>query len=262
MSEQISNSILLAEQKWKLLLEQEVESLFSEIWLPSHDLSHHKRVWFFTKELLLEFNKLNPEFTEAAIIAAYMHDTGLTETLKPEHGEISSRMTERFLEKHPLENPVYKEELLEAIIRHDNKNYSGRTQSVASPGLYEILTTADDMDAMGALGLYRYFEIYAMRNLPVETICQAIEKNLKQRFEFLSSQFATKRELSSQNKIRYDTAINILKTLNSTEISFLKKCIDSKENIPNFSDDVLKDYPTLHHFILKIRCEEKQFTDK
>jgi HD superfamily phosphodiesterase len=252
-------SILLAEKKWQQLLEKEVELLFAKTWLPSHDLSHHKRVWNFTKQLLVAFEKQEHEFIEAAIIAAYMHDTGLTATLNPEHGEISSRFTRKFLEKTPLQNPLYQEELLEAITRHDDKSYSKHIFGYNSPGLYEILTIADDMDALGALGLYRYFEIYSMRGIPVDSMVDAIEKNIIHRFEFLSLHLRNTKPLLAKNKLRFEKAIRILHLLNSNEIQILKTHIESKNPIANILIEETGDISSLQKFIKEIKNEENEF---
>ncbi len=256
MKELTECAISRAEEKWKTILEKEVATLFSEIWLPSHDLSHHKRVWLFTKELLVAFDKQDFEFIEASMIAAYMHDTGLSVTLSPEHGQISSSLTKNLLDKYPLENPFNKKELLEAVEKHDDKSYSNIKTEQSSPGLYEVLTIADDLDAFGALGLYRYFEIYALRKMPTDEIVQAIDKNIRKRYEFVSSNLTRFNAILEKQKKQLNIALYFLHSFTLREVDYMIENIIAKKGINEYLNDSFNKFPILRKLLMEIVEEE------
>ena len=50
---------------------------------------------------------------------------------------------------------------------HDDKEGPARTlaQAGEQTGILTVLSIADDLDAMGVIGIYRYIEIYLKRNI-------------------------------------------------------------------------------------------------
>jgi HD superfamily phosphodiesterase len=199
------------ENIWLNVLTEKVDSIFKNTFLPSHDLQHHLRVWEYAKRLLIAFEGQNKVFSvekiEALMLAVFFHDTGLTITMDSAHGEAGSAIALEFIKslKENWKNE-YTSELLEAIVKHDDKEYSGFTEMGNTSGIYQILTVADDIDALGCLGLIRYFEIYFNRNIHETTITEKIKVNLSSRFEFISKQISHLPEYYQLQKSRYETS--------------------------------------------------------
>ena len=67
-----------AEDRWLDLLYSNAKRLFRKNTLPSHDHSHHMRVWNLSKSLLREISTFNPgigrSLVEGVLIAAFFHD--------------------------------------------------------------------------------------------------------------------------------------------------------------------------------------------
>ncbi len=204
-------------------LKKQVCSVFSNIWLPSHGLEHHVRVWEFSKKQLnayeingVEFDEL---FIEALVVACFFHDVGLSKTSSEKHGEISKEFAEHYLKEFPLHTDTYLEELFEAIVMHDDKTYSNASGRNISPGIYRILTVADDMDAIGALGLLRYFEIYWKRGVEAADLTDAVHTNILRRQKFIEQNISFNSELLEFNRERFERSIYYLETFSVEQIA-------------------------------------------
>ncbi len=179
-----SHSIEIALSEGRLLsqLKQYLNTLFANHWIPSHDLSHHDRVWKNACILTDHLNISDPHFFDQLIIASYFHDVGLLTDSSDAHGKESRRACEVFLSQ--LEEPIRfdPEKMLVAIEMHDDKKYLDTFDKATNP-VYKILTVADDLDAFGAVGAYRYIEIYMLRGIESGLIPQSVKANAKKRFD-------------------------------------------------------------------------------
>lgn len=212
------------EGQWLKPLLRFVEELFIGARLPSHDQLHHFRVWHFAKELLISFKQKNKaefskDFIEGLMISSLLHDVGLTETLAEEHGEQSAKLAKSFL-TNDLDGNRHKQEMFEAIISHDDKSY-GQVDSRQTPGIYHFLTVADDLDALGVLGLIRYIEIYTHRKISTDYLQERIRMNMESRFKFIESFISFNEVLLQKHYTRYKKALNYLDQLDTQALEEL-----------------------------------------
>lgn len=205
--------IVSAELRFRQILEDFFISVYDEKSLPSHGLSHHRRVWSFAKELLTL-----PCYSKSAggnlavklIIASYLHDIGMSVEKGSRHGKHSRDFSTKFLTSNNL-NPEDFSDVLEAIENHDRKNYLIQS---ADNKLLTLLSLADDLDAFGFTGIYRYTEIYHLREIKPEFLGYKIQENAKVRFDNLENTLATCREFVQKNKTRYNILDNFFTEYN------------------------------------------------
>jgi hypothetical protein len=166
-------------------------------------LSHHRRVWKYAKELLLSANNQNvtkDNFTDKLIIACYLHDIGMSVDTGARHGRLSRDISEQFLIKNSL--PVNEfSDALAAVENHDDKEYRDKSGNNL---LLTFLSAADDLDAFGYVGIYRYSEIYMMRGINPSEIGYLIQANVSGRFDNFSRIFSDDDELIQKHKNRYE----------------------------------------------------------
>jgi hypothetical protein len=172
-----------AELRFKQVLEDFFVSVYDEKKLSSHGIDHHRRVWKYARELLstrLIQSKLRLACDPSKlIIACYLHDIGMSIEPGPRHGIQSRELCLQFLRKNNLQVNDY-EDVLETIGNHDKKEYtSGR----GSNDLLRLLSVADDLDAFGFAGIYRYSEIYLMRGINPNQLGHLILENARSRFK-------------------------------------------------------------------------------
>jgi hypothetical protein len=181
-----------------------IEAFFKEKWggtrLWSHDLSHHRRVWNFAKELLEYTGDADQLFIEKLLIACYLHDIGMTIDQGEKHGIKSRKICELFLEKNKI-IPADFADLLQAIENHDNKEYSG---SPLNSRLLSLLSAADDLDAFGYLGILRYADIYLDRDVSITDLGRMVMKNSGKRFQNFEKTFSEYPELVEKHRKRYN----------------------------------------------------------
>lgn len=264
MERELHTAIFEVERQWKALVRQELKALFSAIWLPSHDIAHHERVWCLAKQLLLMFGKPScnypGEFVEALFIGCYFHDTGLIRTLDFSHGKESAKILQDFIAKHPLCSNKYYNSLLEAVIEHDNKSYSGKGVSEGQLSIYVLLTIADDLDAFGALGLYRYFEIYIGRNINLEYIVARVEENLASRLKFVGNLLYRNKELNLLHQQRCGLAREFLGQFSLGDLAIIRDLLEHKLSLEQMarSGQVVNN-SFLNGFFKKVLLEESNF---
>ena len=115
-----------------------LENFFSAIWgetnLPSHDLDHHRRVWYYVKEILEQKRDMHydPLFIRNLLISAYLHDIGMSEDPGIRHGMRSRIIAEKYLSVNKLIQSDYYN-ALDAIEHHDNKDYNLSTGNNIDP---------------------------------------------------------------------------------------------------------------------------------
>jgi len=193
-----------------------LESFFKDKWrdtrLWSHDLSHHRRVWQHAQELLRFTDTIPDEdFINKLLIASYLHDIGMAEDPGEKHGTSGRKLCEEFL-VGINKDPADFEDLLNVIESHDNKSYSG---SFAKDRLFLFLSAADDLDAFGYTGIYRYLDIYLARGTEPGKIAPLVLKNAASRFEYFERNFSNHPELISMHRKRYYVIRDFFKNLES-----------------------------------------------
>ena len=173
----LTGQIESAELQFKQLLEDFFISIYDERLLPSHGIDHHRRVWLHAKELLKIFPFRNSDLAlrlpSKLIIACYLHDIGMSVDQGIRHGQFSKAICHTFLKENKLVEEDYYD-VLETIENHDLKDYS---ENKAFNELHTILSAADDLDAFGFTGIYRYAEIYLLRGVKSDEIGKLIKEN-------------------------------------------------------------------------------------
>lgn len=200
----ISYKIQLAEKTFKYPL----EIFFTETWgnthLFSHDIDHHRRVWRYAKELLEEIDShggtFEPAFPGKLLIACYLHDLGMSVVPDVRHGIHSREICRLFLQKTNLDESE-SGDLLDAVEYHDNKEYS--TNNSVKNEILRLLSAADDLDAFGYIGIYRYIEIYLARGIRPELIGFEIKRNALGRFRNFELNFGDYPKLISKHRKKY-----------------------------------------------------------
>ncbi|PID92617.1 MAG: hypothetical protein CSA96_02415 [Bacteroidetes bacterium] len=220
MNKHIDICIAAIEEKWLTPLYEACRQGFRGRHLPSHDHSHHSRVWNICKLLLRESNDPDPvvdqDFVEGLIIAAFFHDAGMAETSSPAHGKPGRALCTSWFENRIQEKPALLEEALEAIEYHDKKDASVYRGIIPGkkPEILGYLSIADDLDAFGHIGIYRYVEIYTERELPLSSLGTQIMRNASMRFTNIGKSCCACPHTLRAFKARYDTLINFFDRYN------------------------------------------------
>jgi hypothetical protein len=176
-------SIESAEREFKQILEDFFVSVYDEKFLHSHGIDHHRRVWRYARELL-SIKSVSDIYKPSCnplklIIACYLHDIGMSSEPGPRHGRHSRELCQEFLKKNDLSEKDY-QDVLDTIEFHDRKDY--QTESGYNE-LLRVLSVADDLDAFGFIGIYRYSEIYLTRGINPPEMGKLILENAGKRFD-------------------------------------------------------------------------------
>jgi hypothetical protein len=129
---------------------------------------------------------------EGVLIASHFHDLGMIKSTREDHGRLGREFCEAWFEQNSHVPPNRYNEVLEAIELHDIKDqavYSPIEQD-HRPSVLNILSNADDLEAMGTIGIFRYAEIYLQRNIPLEELGIRILNNASIRFDNLETNCA------------------------------------------------------------------------
>jgi len=160
-------------------------------------------VWNYSKELILntftENVLIDPSLPDNLILACYLHDIGMSVDPGIKHGHHSRELCKIFLNDNNLDENIY-QPVLKAIENHDNKEYK---KSSGKFDLLTILSVADDLDAFGFVGIYRYSEIYLMRGIDNKDIGFKILKNAEQRFGNFINTFGANDLIVLKHKERF-----------------------------------------------------------
>jgi HD superfamily phosphodiesterase len=181
-----------AEASWLDELYANAENLYRNSSLPSHDHSHHLRVWNLSKTLLREiatFNStIDQSLVEGILIAAFFHDLGMVYSTRVDHGHLGVELCLEWFKAKDRDRPENFDEILRAIELHDRKDEQIHSsfQRETPPEILGIISVADDLEAMGIIGIYRYAEIYLRRGISLEELGDRILENASARFENLS----------------------------------------------------------------------------
>jgi len=200
----LTRTIEHAEEEYRDLLEDFFIEKWGETTLYSHGIEHHRRVWKYAKETL---NYISPDlktgdtlFPGKLIIACYLHDIGMSVDPEVRHGIHSRDLCRLFLVKNSLSESDFKD-VLDAVEHHDDKEYKTRVHG--DNEVLKILSVADDLDAFGYIGIYRYLEIYIARNIRPEVIGEEIRKNALRRFQNFEIKYRNFPELIEKHRERF-----------------------------------------------------------
>jgi hypothetical protein len=204
----LTATIESAELQFKQILEGFFIDTYNDNSLSSHGIEHHRRVWNYAREIMLLLSEGNmisdPALPSELIIACYLHDIGMSVDPGIRHGRHSREICINFLKENHLKEYDYSD-VLSAIENHDKKelySFAGRYD------LLTILSIADDLDAFGLTGIFRYSEIYLARGNNPEDIGEKILENASGRFDNFSAAFMFSDEFFQKHKKRYDTLVN------------------------------------------------------
>jgi HD superfamily phosphodiesterase len=204
-----------AELEYKQILEDYFVTVYDEKSLPSHGIEHHRRVWNYAKELALILDEhqilSDHKIFNKLIIACYLHDIGMSVDNGIKHGIHSRNLCIRFLTENSIPAIDF-QDLLEAVENHDNKEY---TTAENNSDLLTILSVADDLDAFGFIGIYRYSEIYLARGTNLEAIGILIRENASKRFKNFEKIFDFDEAIIQKHKKRYEILDNFFSEYNN-----------------------------------------------
>ncbi len=216
----LTGAIVSAELQFKQILEEFFISVCNEKTLLSHGIDHHRRVWNYSKELisLLPVHKSQSlsQIPSKLIIACYLHDIGLSVETGTRHGKHSRDFCMKFFSKNLLDKDEYPG-VLEAIENHDIKDYPDNPDVCQ---LLTILSVADDLDAFGFTGIYRYIEINLIRNNNPGAIGYLIKENAAVRYEHFIRNFGFNDELVQKHKSKYEILVNFFTEYNKQLIFY------------------------------------------
>jgi HD superfamily phosphodiesterase len=140
------------------------------------------------------------------LIAAFFHDLGMTTSTREDHGSLGSELCLRWFLERGVKVPERFDEITRAIELHDRKDiqiYKSFSPESA-PEILGILSVADDLEALGIIGIYRYTEIYLERDIPLEELGMRILTNVSSRFEHLSDACRLCRKVLEKYRQQYD----------------------------------------------------------
>jgi hypothetical protein len=235
----VNHNIESAELQFRQILEEYFISVFDEDTLFSHGLNHHRRVWKYAKELILlaENNSSASDHSlpEKLIIASYLHDAGMSVDTGIRHGIHSRDLCLCFFRNNNLNEAGFPG-VLEAIENHDNKEYNRAVNS----DLLNLLSVADDLDAYGYAGIYRYSEIYLKRGIAPSKIGVLIRENAMKRFGNFKSKYEASGEFYEKHKKRFELLDNFFSEYNKQIGSY------------KFGSGKPKGYPGIIEVFLKV----------
>lgn len=204
----LSEKIEFSEKRFRDLLEVYFREIYDSTLLPSHGISHHRRVWNNAREILSHLNdhgfEYESDLTNKLIISCFLHDSGMAVDHGIRHGLEGRRICQRFLSENNLSDSEY-EDVLDTIEKHDNKEYA----SMYHPAdLMTILSVADDLDAFGFVGIYRYLEIYIARKKRLEELGSLITENCETRFQNFIRTYSFSSTLLEKHTARFNTLLS------------------------------------------------------
>jgi hypothetical protein len=182
---------------------------------------------------------ISPELPVQLMLASFFHDTGLIHTQNEKHGWESRKLCEEFFRRsdHPV--PAGFPEILDAIEHHDDKSYAG-ISIIREPGpqVLRLLSASDDLDAFGYTGIYRYAEIYLMREIRPEDLPDRILENLNNRFLNLKNILAPLKQFMDRQEIRYWITCEFYMGLSASNAAASEKPDWKRELIRVFQDAI------------------------
>jgi hypothetical protein len=217
---EITESINSIERSHKQHIEDFFLSVYPNNHLISHGLEHHRRVWAYAKEVIMNSTISkeisNNNFLSNIFLACYFHDIGMSIDPGIRHGWLGRKLCTEFLNSSSFIIAEFKD-AIEAIEYHDDKNYLAHPEDNK---VLDFLSVADDLDAFGITGIYRYSEIYLKRGISFQDIGWMIIKNAESRFANLENRIGLSPEFILKHKARYNDLINFFNEFNTKVISY------------------------------------------
>jgi HD superfamily phosphodiesterase len=177
----IRQEIHEAEQYWLPIIIPPLQQHFSNYSLLSHGFEHHQSVWENSKEII-QLKGING-IAEQLLFACYFHDAGMVKDIGINHGKYGSIILEEMTKENNWPVPENLNYILSAIAHHDKKEY------IKDDVLLQVLNMADDLDAFGYLGIFRYAEIYFLRGINSNEIADLVKKNAEKRWQNIKNNF-------------------------------------------------------------------------
>jgi len=109
------------------------------------------------------------------------------------------------------------DDLLDTIGNHDKKDYTSESER---NDLLTVLSIADDLDAFGFTGIYRYSDIYLTRGISPYKLGHLILENAKNRFDNLEKTFDPRNAFVQKQKKRYEILGNFFLHYNKQAESY------------------------------------------
>jgi len=108
------------------------------------------------------------------------------------------------------------DEILRAIELHDRKeeHIYGSFDLHNPPEILTVLSVADDLEALGTIGIYRYAEIYLIRGVPPVELGTRILTNVRKRFEKLEIACRSCPQMLEKYRMEYDELRNFYEQYN------------------------------------------------
>jgi HD superfamily phosphodiesterase len=271
MEQTIKKQLDNLESAWLDLLFEHLQSEFSRYRLPSHDHWHHLRVWNFIKSILFHLENcgivFNLQEIKNLMVAAFFHDVGLTRTVGEWHGKAGAELCREFIQSGTLSGMPDLSSALDAIEKHDDKDYKNITSNIEKPSILSVLSLADDLDAFGNTGIVRYAEIYMLRKIALQEIPGKVINNAEKRMNHVRQKFYFLKEFLGEHERRYlrlDSFFRSIKDEEDTDnpnlkiLQHIKGNLDSGQNNENLTD-LLKpvDSQFIEQFRNKILEEQK-----
>lgn len=216
---EIETIIDSVESQWLDELHSYSERCFSTVNVPSHDHLHHLRVWQLAKALVIELSSSGHTFTkneiQNLIIAVFFHDLGMINTIDTKHGHESKMLCEQYFSKCDRISNVDQEIISNAVEHHDDKDYKNMVYTgTAQKDLFSILCVCDDLDAFGAIGVFRYIEIYTLRKIPVDRLAALLIKNVESRYHNFRKLYGHLKHFHAHQAKRFNFIHSFFKKLN------------------------------------------------
>lgn len=215
----LAESVILVENRWLEEIYTFCKGCFSGVHIPSHDHTHHWRVWQLAKQLMGAVeaqgtDRFTYEEVEQIFLAIFFHDTGLIETLDARHGLAGRMICAAYFAKHYPNWSGDLEPILSAIEHHDDKSYKNRVYGGgATDRILPILCVCDDLDAFGLIGVFRYYEIYHLRGLRLPELPELVVTNLSSRFAHFEQLYGHLGDFAAVQRERFQRALNFYQSL-------------------------------------------------
>lgn len=219
-----------------------VSNIFNGVYLPSHDLYHHLRVWLYCRGLLIELHKLDipipDRLIDQALLASLFHDTGLSQNTGEKHGATGAMLFHKYSNLLPSLTVESIDAISHAIELHDNKslkqNHSTTPEDMTR--LDRLISTADDLDAWGTMGVFRYIEIYLKRKISPNELPRKVITNLKNRFTNFALSYSPLLQFVNRQRIRYQDTLDFF-TMLDADMTNSNRSAESAYAIVEFIND-------------------------
>ncbi len=206
----IIRQLVVVEAKYLSKFYNSCKEIFANSHMPSHDHTHHLRVWEYCRQLLIHANRhghsFSNDFVEALLAAALFHDIGLSRITDERHGPEGAELFKQYLADNPDIRLSLTDDIIEAIRIHDLKSPSLLNEAF---DLASILTISDNLDAFGYIGAYRYAEIYLIRGMDASEVAPRSLENIEKRFNGFKLHYAQLPEFYEEQKQRYLQACSV-----------------------------------------------------